>query len=141
MKYPNSFAYLCNEYPFSVPRFENFDCRSAIVFTNYSNADAWKCFVALGKIIHEKVRYKVRGPESRYPYYPENTIDNKIRTISQLSQDEIRVSVEMIDEMLSIFNKYMVKTHETVPVDFADGRGYVDVKVLKPKKYDDAEAV
>lgn len=131
---PTSIANLCKKKPYCLPKYVSHDCRYTPSFNeDYADQDAWKCFLALGKMIHAKNGVFVqRG--SRYPaapFYPDETKKYIPNKVADLSKEEARISAEMIDKMVSIYNEYMVKLHTQVVLVDEFGNSRL-VPVLKP---------
>lgn len=113
---PTSIAHMCKNKPYCLPKFKDNDCRNPATFIDFADADAWKCFLTLGKMIHAKNGVFVqRG--TRYlhsPFYTDEVKKYIPSKVSDLSKEEARISAEMIDKMVSIYNEYMVKLHTQV---------------------------
>lgn len=108
-------------------------------FTKYYDQDAWNCFCKLAKILHEnsdefcmsQINYCNRGKYIR---------SNRIPSVSKfedLTNEQMRLSGQMIDEMIAVYNKYYMTTHRSVIYDPKDGTGKVTCPVLPPidRKY------
>lgn len=134
---PKQIAPYVTERPLSTPR-KLKDDEPVFGFTDYLDQDAWSAFVKLAKTVHTKspqfymssaVNYM--GPGCR-PYI-RSTVSKTPRTIDQLSTEQIKISAEMIDEMVAIYNRYFVMLHEQVIYDPQDGSGPQLVDVIPPQ--------
>ena len=65
--------------------------------------------------------------------YIRSTCSKTPRTIEQLSADQVRISAEMLNEMVAIYNRYYVMLHEQVVYDPRDGSGAQLVDVIPPQ--------
>lgn len=80
--------------------------------------DAWIAFVKLAKVIHnpsdkfymDKARY---GAYEK-PYIRSYRCGDSPRKITEMSEEQIQTSINMLNELIPIYNKYFRKTHETV---------------------------
>lgn len=80
--------------------------------------NAWNAFIQLAKIIHTPswkfYMDSAGGKYDKNPYI--RTIGNHQtpRKIANLTNEQILLSVQMLNEMIPIFNKYFKQTHEFV---------------------------
>lgn len=78
---------------------------------------SWTHFLALAKLIHQDAFFEKRRHDGFV------TTKMKMPKLTELSTDELTESVDMLNEMIPIFNKYFRKNHpineiETVVVDW-----------------------
>ena len=131
---PTSIASMCERKPFCLPMFECSDSRNPVVFRDYVDQDAWKCFLSLGKRIHAKNGVFVqRGARNwqKNPFFVDETKKFTPCKVSDLSKEEARRAAEMIDRMVEIYNEYMVKLHTQVVLVDEYGNSRI-VMVQKP---------
>lgn len=117
---PKSIACRCKVKPYGLPYFLDNDARNPVVFTDrHYDTDAWAHFLALGKMIHaENGVFKTRGMSwRRVPFYVDELGGNVPKKVSDLTQEEVRISAEMLEKMISIYNEYMVRMHTCVTLD------------------------
>lgn len=113
---PVSIACNVRELPLRTPT-NLYEDRPVFGFSNLTNENAWTCFVRLAKLVHEKPRlYYMKKNSYGNSYITSDTQKDSIpRKIEMLSQEEYRDSVDMLNEMVPIFNKYFKKNHQYVP--------------------------
>ena len=132
---PKSIAYRCKVKPYGLPYFLDNDARNPVVFTDrYYDTYAWAHFLALGKMIHaENGVFKTRGMSwRRVPFYVDELGGNVPKKVSDLTQEEVRISAEMLDKMISVYNEYMVRMHTHVLLEGIDGK-ITEVPVESPE--------
>lgn len=100
----------------------------------YFNSDAWTQMLALAKMIHEPsssfyMDRTISGCFSR-PYIRSIFPKNRPRKISDLTPEELNVSVQMLNEIIPIYNKYFKRMHQRVIYDRTGKGDYVSVGVL-----------
>lgn len=103
-------------------------------FKKWVNPDVWNAFIKLAKAIHEKsptFYMSTAHPGSLIPYI-RDTGAAIPKTISQLSEEQVKISAKMLDEMIAIYNHYYVNLHRQVVYDSRDGRGPELVDVIPP---------
>ena len=94
--------------------------------------DTWNCFLTLGKLLHRE-NYKFymdtcgSGPYRR-PYIRSNGKET-IPMVKNLDDNQKRISAEMLNELIPIYNKYYKMMHEQVLYREcgSDEFAYVDV--------------
>ncbi len=98
-----------------------------------SGGDTWNLFMRLAKILHKQdwkfymdstMRFSCKNPYIR-------TVGNhNVSTrISQLSDKQITLSVQMLNELIPIYNKFFQMAHEVVLYKPDDSGGFQNVKV------------
>lgn len=98
------------------------------------NADAWsQAFILLAKLIHEPSDLfymdTTHGPYGRKLYIRSLRKKERLRKIADFTPEQVAISIEMLDELIPIYNKYFKMTHQKVMYD-PTGRGdYVAIKV------------
>lgn len=79
--------------------------------------DAWNTFLRLAKILHtQDWRFFMDSRVGRCDMPFIRTIGNHSTPtrISQLSSEQILLSVQMLNELIPIYNKYFQKSHESI---------------------------
>ena len=131
---PKNIAYRCKVKPYRLPSFLDNDARNPVVFTDRCyDTDAWAHFLALGKMIQaENGVFKTRGTSwRREPFYVDELGKNVPKKVSDLTQEEVRISAEMLEKMISIYNEYMVQMHACVTLDCEGILAKVQVQYLE----------
>lgn len=104
-----------------------------------SNSDAWTQMLVLAKMIHEPspLFYMDRTNNGYFskPYIRSIFPKNRPRKISDLTPEELTVSVQMLNEIIPIYNKYFKQMHQRVIYDPTGKGDYRSIGVLD----DDAE--
>ena len=87
-------------------------------YMHSSSDDSWIAFIKLAKLIHK--------PSDRFymdksgfgigeaPYIRSYRSGEAPRKITEMSEEQIQISIDMLNELIPIYNKYFQKTHETV---------------------------
>lgn len=105
------------------------DCKPIFGYNNY-NADAWTLMLQMAKEVHKPSN--LFRMETRCTYgYPKpyiNTIFNhqKPRKIADLTPEQLEISVQMLDEIIPIYNRYFKMLHQKVLYD-PTGKGDYEV--------------
>lgn len=131
---PKQLAPYVKEKPFDVPRNLKND-EPVFGFQPPLNSEAWLSFMKLAKLIHTKTPQfymSTAWPGNNRPYI-RSTHASVPRTIDQLTREQIQISANMLDEMIAIYNRYMVMLHEKVIYDPGDGSGPRLVDVMPPE--------
>ncbi|MBQ8280678.1 MAG: hypothetical protein IJZ23_12625 [Roseburia sp.] len=81
--------------------------------------DAWTLFVRLAKIIHKPSDKFYMGTtygngRCDKPYIRSYRTGEAPRKITEMSEEQIQISVDMLNELIPIYNKYFRRTHQTV---------------------------
>lgn len=119
--------------PFLPPRFVSSDCRNSVAFREYYDVEAWGHFLALAKLLCRKNGvFRRRG--GCWPYHMYEDEGKKIKKISDMSSKDAEVAAEMLEELVSIYNRYMYRTHSVIQADFGDG-DIIEVPVINPDEY------
>lgn len=102
--------------------------------------DVWNAFIKLAKAVHTKSPqyYMSTTCSGGYDPYIRSTSEETPRTVDQLSNEQIKISAEMLNEMIAIYNRYFMMLHEQVIYDPRDGSGPRLVDVMRP---DDEEVI
>ena len=98
------------------------------------NQEAWNCFCNLAKLLHEEnseFYMSTTFPRSGVKYIRSTYTQRKSR-FDNLTNKQMQLSGQMVDEMIAIFNKYFIATHKNVIYDPKDGTGKVICPVLPP---------
>lgn len=101
-------------------------------YTQWVDQDVWNAFIKLAKAVHVKspqFYMSTTCPEYGRPYI-RRTRAEMPRTIEQLSVEQVKLSAEMLDEMIAVYNRYFSMLHEQVIYDPRDGSGPKLMKVL-----------
>lgn len=98
------------------------------------NSDAWTQMLALAKLIHEPspLFYMDRtiGNYSPKSYIRSIFPKNRPRKISDLTPEELAVSVQMLNEIIPIYNKYFKLMHQRVMYDPTGKGDYEPIRIL-----------
>lgn len=87
------------------------------------NSDSWNQFLALAKAVHEPspLFYMDKAPSyDRYhdrPYIRSTKPKNVPKKIADLTPEQIKVSVQILDEIIPIYNQYFKQMHQRVMYD------------------------
>lgn len=132
---PKQIAPYVVERPLSHPRNLE-DGRPVFGYSKWVDQNVWNAFIALAKSVHTKSPQFYM--DSTHPSiggrpYIRSTRGETPRTINQLSMEQIKVSAEMLNEMIAIYNRYFVMLHEQVVYDPRDGSGAQLVDVIPPQ--------
>lgn len=98
------------------------------------NSDAWTQMLALAKMIHDPsslfyMDRTINGYASK-PYIRSIFPKNRPRKISDLTPEELNVSVQMLNEIIPIYNKYFKLMHQRVIYDPTGKGDYRSIGVL-----------
>lgn len=114
----------------------NLDDAKPIFGYSDANADAWLQMLALAKAIHEPSNLfymdKCYGYD-RYntrPYIRSISNKNKYKKVSDLTPEQFAISVQMLDELIPIYNRYFKLLHQKVMYDPTGKGDYEPVGVL-----------
>ena len=103
-----------------------------------SSDDAWIAFVKLAKLIHkpsDKFYMDTTGFGSlETPYIRSYRCGEAPRKITEMSEEQVQTSVDMLNELIPIYNKYFQKTHETVLYSKNNDGIYKQVNVFQVEK-------
>lgn len=122
-----------NDLPYSMPQPLNWsENNPEFVFkheTGYYNFKAWDLLLKLSKMIHEKngLFYSYQKHNSLSYGINESIRPNKSLNFDNLSDEEFQISIDMLNDMVEVFNKYFKKTHRYIKYQSADG----DLSVIK----------
>lgn len=136
---PKQIAPYVTERPLSHPR--NLKQNEPVFgYTRYVDQDVWNAFIKLAKAIHTKSPQFYMGTTSPGSpnLYIRSTYAETPRTIDQLSAEQVKVSAEMLNEMIAIYNRYFLMLHEQVLYDPRDGSGVHLIDVIPPDPAKDA---
>lgn len=134
---PKQIACYVTERPLSTPRNLK-DGEPVFGYIDYVDQDAWNAFIKLAKTVHTKspqFYMSSTHPSMGARPYIRSTRGETPRTIEQLSADQVRISAEMLNEMVAIYNRYFVMLHEQVVYDPRDDSGAQMVDVIPPQNY------
>lgn len=126
---------LVKEKPLNTPR-NLIDDKPVFGFSARCNYDAWKCFLSLAKLVNKKsdVFYMDKTHQMGLPYI--RSISEKApRTTFQLTEHQLQCAVDMLNEMIPIYNKYMVLEHQFVEYKTSLDSDAQIIKVRKPDLY------
>ena len=93
--------------------------------------DAWRILCMLGKCLHKNVQKFRRSnvPYGGKPYVSKDTTERTPRTLIEMTDDQMILSVKMMNELVAVYNKYyqLANTH----VLYADGVNceYVEIPI------------
>lgn len=103
-------------------------------FSKLYNSDAWNCFCKLAKLLHENADEFYMSTSychSNEKYIRSNVVLSASK-FEELTNEQMRLSGQMIDEMIAVYNKYYMATHVSVIYDAKDGTGKVNYPVFPP---------
>ncbi len=79
------------------------------------NSDAWLLFVKLAKLIHrEDYRFVADRTGPNIGYLRSHGSRKAPTRIEQLSEEQFELSVNMLDEMIAVYNRYFKEIHKGV---------------------------
>lgn len=116
----NTFAGLVAEMPIDRITIDNYkDRRTEVAEYDSTSGDAWLLFVKLAKLIHQKEYYYIAeraiGPcKGWLRQHGKREVPTRI---DQLSIEQLKTSINMLDEMVAIYNKYFKSIHTGVYVN------------------------
>lgn len=120
--------------PLSCPRNLK-DGEPVFGYTNRPDPEAWNTFIRLAKIVHTKspqFYMSTNWPGGTRPYI-RSTSEETPRRIEQLSVEQVKISAEMLNEMIAVYNRYFLMLHERIVYDPRDGSGPQIVEVQPPR--------
>lgn len=130
---PRSFTQYISERPLSSPVKLKDDEPVFGYDTKHHNQKAWDAFVVLAKTVHEKSpRFYMSSTIGGDPYI-RSTGGELPRKISELSTEQVRISGEMLSEMIAVYNKYFVMLHDKVVYEPRDGSWERLIDVIPPQ--------
>lgn len=116
---PMNFASLVNEKPYYyITSVNNED--AIFIARQSASCDAWQLFSRLGKLIHQNKSFFRPDKDITFgqlPYMRKISIDKHPRRIDEMSDEQIILSAEMIEEMVNIYNKYFIMANRYVYLD------------------------
>lgn len=119
-------AYQVNELPIDTIRLsENI---GSIPFFRYSQEarETWEVFVKLAKHVHTRV---TPYEESTIHSWTRKTCDKIPRKCEDLTYEEQKLSIEMLNELIPIYNKYFKLAHPEICIIYRDEkRQFVSVE-------------
>ena len=84
-------------------------------FSKIYDTDVWKCFLQLAKCLHTKTGcFYMQQPTPYRAAFINQTDDKKIRKLEELTPEQLKISGEMIDKMIAIYNTYYFALHRYV---------------------------
>ncbi len=89
-------------------------------YMHSANDDAWIAFVKLAKIIHKPSDKFYMGTTAigwgsgERPYIRSYRCGEAPRKITEMSEEQMQTSIDMLNELIPIYNKYFQKIHGTV---------------------------
>lgn len=107
-------------------------------YMHASSDDAWIAFVKLAKMIHKPSDKFYMGTAVAYgsirnaePYIRSYRNGEAPRKITEMSEEQVQISVDMLNELIPIYNKYFQKIHETVLYSENNDGIYKSVNVFR----------
>ena len=106
-------------------------------YMHLSSDDAWIAFVRLAKIIHKPSdkfymdKATIGFGSGERPYIRSYRCGEAPRKITEMSEEQMQISVDMLNELIPIYNKYFQKTHETVLYSENNDGIYKQVNVFR----------
>lgn len=105
-------------------------------YSSQFTGDAWVLFVRLAKIIHRPSdKFYMDTTRARgygEPYIRSYRSGDAPRKITEMSEEQVQISVEMLNELIPIYNKYFRMTHQTVLYSDEGNGIYRHVNVCQP---------
>ena len=103
-------------------------------YTQWVDQDVWNAFIKLAKAVHTKSPqfYMSTAWAGNNRPYIRCTRAETPKTIEQLSVEQVKISAQMLDEMIEVYNRYFSMLHEQVVYDPRDGSGPQVVEVRHP---------
>ena len=101
-------------------------------YTQWIDQDVWNAFIKLAKAVHTKSPQFYMSTSYPGRPYIRCTRAETPKTIEQLSVEQVKISAEMLDEMIAVYNRYFSMLHEQVVYDPRDGSGPRLVEVHQP---------
>jgi len=135
LKNKNRLADYCMLRPLNTPRNMKDDV-PVFGFKDLYDTDVWSCFCKLAKAIHknsDEFYMSTAYPRSHRKYIRSNTVPNP-KKFEELTMEQMELSGKMVDELVSIYNKYFISTHTFVVWNTMDGSGKMYYPVLPPKQ-------
>lgn len=131
-KKTSSFAELVNEHPIeyvmnSVEDYPDFMYRRHL-------SDTWKVFSCLAKMVHSssyKFYMGTTGQHLPRPYIRTIGKNETPRKITDLTNEQLEISVQMLNELIPIYNRYFKQTHEYVLYTDSDDGQYRRIYIEK----------
>jgi len=124
------------------------DARPVFGYCYGINSDAWtQLLLPLAKMIHDPSPLFYMGSTPDFysrrtkPYIRWDYPKNKVRKIADLTPEQIEISVQMMDEIIPIYNRYYKMLHQKVLYD-PTGRGdYQPIGVIDEDMLKDDEDI
>ena len=91
-------------------------------YSSSMSCDTWTLLLQMAKNIHEpsalfRKEMRISWGEYQHPYINMIFNQKKPRRITDLTPEQIRVSVQMLDEIIPIYNRYFKDMHQRVMYD------------------------
>ena len=129
------FVSLVSELPINAVRNTVDDYPDFKYFRN--TTDAWRLFVQLAKIVHaESYKYYMSTtyPGSYKPYIRTIGKHEAPKRITDMTDEQITVSIQMLNELIPIYNKYFKQMHEYVLYSDTNDGQYRKIYVEKERE-------
>ena len=94
--------------------------------------DAWQIFFRMAKLLHKPSPkfYMTTAKCDGRPYITYDKYPNAPKHVTDLTIGQQKLSLEMLNEMIPIWNKYFAKAHKSVWYDAKGNGSFQEVKVL-----------
>lgn len=120
-----NFSSLVDVMPISSIRLiDDHDSSQGVKYSDFINGNgAWDCFVKLAKLIHLKDPSYIaeRRNWNKDLYYRSYDYKNQPKRICDLTPEQVRVSINMMNELIAVYNRYFTELHKGVLVTELNG--------------------
>ena len=83
-------------------------------YSKHPDSDVWKYFLQIGKMVHAESWKFYMGTAGCKPYIRSIGNHEYPKKISEMTEEQIAISVQMLNELIPIYNKYFKQTHQSV---------------------------
>lgn len=117
-----------------IDRATNLDDSRPIFGYREGQAEAWNYFLQIAKVIHtpSKLFYLGTGYGER-PYIRSEFVKDSPKRIKELTAEQVAISVQMLDEIIPIYNRYFKLLHSKVMYDPTGKGDYELIGVLNER--------
>ena len=136
VKKPTSFASVVEIKPYGYISSVDFYTPVFAPRADCSN-EVWKLFIQLGKSIHQSASYFKPDLPTKWNSraYIRKISNKKVpKTLAEMSAEQIKLSAEMITEMIGIYNRYFQKVNTHVLFDEHRTGEYSPVVIMYPEE-------
>lgn len=128
--YDRGWADWVNELPINILRLKSTENDELSVEYEKSACDAWLAFSKLAKLVHTRSWSYKRTYSTHWGWNWRSEGDNVVpKRYHELTDEQKAISLEMLNELIPIYNKYFKMTHPGLWVSHTSGeRCYVDAE-------------